>query len=357
MEAWPPARMRKLKRIGLLIAINGALILALVYAFEFVLEWKDPHRHLPPNGFVGGQLITWGNRVTNNSLGFREREFQMPKPPGVFRIMVLGDSLTWGAGLAPDQRYTNLLEKRLNESGAGKFEVLNFGRPAGSTIEEREVLRKFGAQVQPDLIVVGFCINDPQPKSQNYSVEREQFEAKNARRLASIKYRLGSVHLSALASLITDAAYGLAEKTNQIPTWERALDRAYAQASPEWQGFVQALRDIKQMSDEMKLPQPVFAALNQSGRTGSDYAHPNEELSILIRWARQAEAAAGAAGFKTLNFEKEIPSEMANDSMVLNELDGHPSAKLNEVYARKLFAVVSEQLAINKKNLTQANKQ
>src|SRR5260370_40571869 len=154
--------MKKLKRVGLVLIINLVILAPLVYAFEFLLERNDPKRSLPVNGWVNGKLITWGNPVENNRFDFREREFVTPKPPNVFRIMVLGDSLTWGAGLAPDERYSNLLEKSLNETYPGKkFEVLNFGIPGGPTTEERDILRKYRDRVQPDLIIVGFCINDP----------------------------------------------------------------------------------------------------------------------------------------------------------------------------------------------------
>src|SRR5947209_18236687 len=165
-----PSRFsRKLRRLALIFFIDAVILLPLIYGFEFFLEWKDPRKQLPVDGMVNGRLLTWGHLVETNRLGFRECDFQVPKPPGVFRIMVLGDSLTWGAGLAPEERYTNLLERRLNEAYPGRFEVLNFGFPAGSTIEERSVLRKYKDLVQPDLVLVGFCINDPQPKAQDYS--------------------------------------------------------------------------------------------------------------------------------------------------------------------------------------------
>src|SRR5262245_41844844 len=107
--------MKRLKRPALILLINAVILLPIIYGFEFVLERNDPRKSLPPNGMVNGKLITWGHAVENNRFGFRERDFVTPKPAGVFRIMVLGDSLTWGAGLAPEERYTNLLEKSLSE--------------------------------------------------------------------------------------------------------------------------------------------------------------------------------------------------------------------------------------------------
>jgi lysophospholipase L1-like esterase len=340
--------MKKLKRLALILIINVVILLPLIYGFEFLLERKDPKKNLPVNGMVNGKFVTWGHLVENNRFDFRERDFAVPKPPGVFRIMILGDSLTWGAGLAPEERYGNLLEKSLNDAyPPRKFEVLNFGILGGPTTEERDVLRRYKDLVQPDLIVVGYCINDPQPKSQDYSVERERFEAKTARTITSLKYRLGQVGLPAIAELIKNAAYGFAEKTNMMPPWEAALDRTYVKSSVEWQEFLKALGEIKQMSDEMKLPAPIFVALNQGGKTGSDYVKPDEMISYFIKWTRAAEQAANEVGFKTLDYEKEIPVELANDSMVINVLDGHPSAKLNQLYAKKLLGVVVADAGLN----------
>ena len=63
--------------------------------------------------------------MDENAFGIREREFDRPKWADSCRIMLLGDSFTWGAGLDIDERYGNLVEKRLNESFPGrKIEVI-----------------------------------------------------------------------------------------------------------------------------------------------------------------------------------------------------------------------------------------
>lgn len=108
----------------------------------------------------------WDRReVRRNALGFRERKFARNKPPNVFRIAVIGDSFTFGQGVAEGERYTNLLEVELNrEAGPYRFEVLNFGRPGAQTIDHIEILDRSALDSQPDFILLQWYVNDPQGK-------------------------------------------------------------------------------------------------------------------------------------------------------------------------------------------------
>ena len=145
-----------------------AVMLALLELSLRIIAWNRPYDASPE--------WTWGHRVINNRFGFREREFAVPKGPNTYRIMVLGDSLTWGAGLGVEQRYSNLLESQLRKIFTEKdIEVLNFGRAGASTTVELDLLRKHIDLVQPDLIIVGFSFNDVQPRGQNYAIELEKY--------------------------------------------------------------------------------------------------------------------------------------------------------------------------------------
>jgi len=176
-------KAKKAKRALALVGVNVAAIIILLYACEIFLLLTAPELKLPVDGFSQGKLYTWGHEVINNRYGFREREFGVPKPEGCFRVMVLGDSFTWGAGLPVEQRYTNVLEGLLRQAYPGRqIEVLNFGTPGGPTVGERDIFRATKDAVGPDVVVVGFCLNDTQPKSQHYSVEREAFERKHGGR-------------------------------------------------------------------------------------------------------------------------------------------------------------------------------
>jgi hypothetical protein len=333
---------KKLKSAGIIVLINLAIVASLLYCYEFFF---DPRSGMPRNGFVGGELYTWGYLIENNRFGYREREFEVPKPPGTYRIMVLGDSLTWGAGLSREERYTAIAEALLNEAvnGGGRFEVLNFGISGGPTIKERDILRELKDTVDPDLIVVGFCINDPQPHGQSHSAELEKLRSRVVYRIVRETARaLRDVALDHVASTLFDGFFKGAERVGVIPHWEVALDRVYQTDSPDWQDCVQALQGIRIMSDELGLPAPIFAALNQGvyADRPTDFVNPDEHLELQLRWLRQAEAAARTAGFKTHNHEREIAAQLQDEPLGVNRFDNHPSANLNRIYGQKLYEAV-----------------
>jgi hypothetical protein len=300
-----------------------------------------------------GDGWTWGHQVRSNQLGFRERDFSIPKPAGVYRVMVLGDSLTWGAGLSEGQRYTALVNEQLSaEHPDLKIEVLNFGLSGCPTTIERDILRKHIHQVAPDRIVIGFCVNDPQPLSQTYAVELERY-----RWLLSgpeVLHDLGAKRCGAFLYRRLDRTL---RNLGCVPGENAALDRAYDRNSTEWREFVQALQDIKTVSDGYHLPAPVFAPLLCGD---GDFNAPNENLRYILKWCRQAELAAHDAGLATVNMEASFEKQ-GNCLRAVNRWDGHPSAACNEIYAETIAAVLSpsiehDWLAMDSRALTLAPK-
>ena len=281
-------------------------------------------------GRNGGHNWTWGHRVAYNSFGFREREIAVPKPKGTVRIMVLGDSLTWGAGLAPEERYTNLLEKNLKEAlNYSRIEVLNFGLAGGPTVTERDILKKWQHQVDPDLIVVGFCFNDPQPRGQNYSVERARLHD-----LYDMIAQLRHIGLKKTYAFMIERFDSLFISLKTIPAWTEALDRVYAKDSRQWRSFEKALVDIKQISDARGLAPPVFVLLIQGLAKDRPYD------IYITKWFHQAGEAAENAGFLLVNPESAFIRELTLKELPVNPKDGHPSAKCNRIYAKELLDIV-----------------
>ena len=94
-----------------------------------------------------------------NALGFREREISV-KAEGSFRIVVVGDSFTYGQGILDEHRFSNILERLLIESGSPlHYEVLNFGGLGLDTREQLERLDQI-APVAPDYVLLQWYVND-----------------------------------------------------------------------------------------------------------------------------------------------------------------------------------------------------
>lgn len=98
-----------------------------------------------------------------NAHGFRDHELRVPKPEGEVRILVLGDSITWGDYLPAQEVYVERLESRLRARGARQVEVVNAGVGDMGLRGEVELLLERGLAVEPDVVIVAFYLNDSRP--------------------------------------------------------------------------------------------------------------------------------------------------------------------------------------------------
>ena len=92
-----------------------------------------------------------------NAHGLRDRERSLEKPPATRRILLLGDSVVEGHGLAETVTISRHWEALYTDS---KTEVLNFGVSAYCTLAEIELLERKGLAFDPDVVVVLFVEND-----------------------------------------------------------------------------------------------------------------------------------------------------------------------------------------------------
>jgi len=103
-------------------------------------------------------------KAQTNSMGLRERELPFKKKDGVFRLLFLGDSITYGPGVETDKTFVRIIENLLNtNSGGRKFETINAGVGGASTIQEITLLKKIGFKYQPDIVILNFYLNDIRP--------------------------------------------------------------------------------------------------------------------------------------------------------------------------------------------------
>ncbi len=125
-----------------------------------------PSRHIvytdlsrPADDLLERELIPgWhgeveGSELTVNRLGMRDRpDRAREKPPGVWRMAVVGSSVVMGYGVGDDETFPRLLEDRLNAPGDRRYEVLNFGTGMSYAIHRHVLIDRKVLGFSPDAI-------------------------------------------------------------------------------------------------------------------------------------------------------------------------------------------------------------
>lgn len=99
-----------------------------------------------------------------NKFGLRDQDYSASKSSNVKRVLILGDSFTFGAGVAENSLvFPELLEKQLNaefSSQGRKIEILNGGIPGSLTNRWLRLLLDVKDSFQPDVILIVFFLRD-----------------------------------------------------------------------------------------------------------------------------------------------------------------------------------------------------
>jgi len=140
----------------------------------------------------------WKRRaVTNriNSHGLRGREIALTAPADTVRLLMVGDSFTYGEGVEDDETFSRKLEEMLNGtsiSGRGglRYETINAGVSGYNTHDEYVYLKNRWIAFNPDVVVIVFYLNDAYDDSKFFSLitgagEGASLEGKNASRSPS----------------------------------------------------------------------------------------------------------------------------------------------------------------------------
>jgi len=143
--------------VGLLLA---EMCLRLLGISNPVFDTYDPDRGVKLRPGKRGWYRKEGNAfIAVNSLGYRDVEHLVRKPPGVYRIAFLGDSFTEARQVDIADTYWKLLESKLTSCGAlagRRVEALNFGVGGYGTAQELLTLRIDVLRLHPDLVVLAF---------------------------------------------------------------------------------------------------------------------------------------------------------------------------------------------------------
>jgi lysophospholipase L1-like esterase len=173
MRAAEAASRAALVLAGLALALAVAEIVARFVGPGFQVVFRESV--IPSDDPALGYTLRPGARDGRHAIsaaGLRDRDFAVPKPPAVFRIGAIGDSITHGGGVTREAAYPKRLEARLESArrpDAPRFEVPNLGVPGYNVEQVVARLRALGPALELDAVVYGYTLNDPQ----GFSIEAE----------------------------------------------------------------------------------------------------------------------------------------------------------------------------------------
>jgi hypothetical protein len=132
---------------------------------------RERYSFLAPRRFDAvARRAPWAVEFRYNSRGFRDVE-PGPKPPGVRRVVVLGDSFTEGQGVKEDDTFPRVLERLLEGAEPERWEVRNCARRATDFPALFRIFEEIESD-QPDLLIFAIVPNDAE--------RSEEFEARQS---------------------------------------------------------------------------------------------------------------------------------------------------------------------------------
>ena len=295
--------------IGLRAAFRHSLDFSMEM-WKYAVALKRPVAD-PNLGFVHApntSAFLMGVDVRINSQGLRDREYSLAKPAGVYRVLMLGDSTTLGWGVKEEETAAKVLESDLGP----RFEVINAGTGNYGTVQELTYYETRGRLFHPDLVILQYFINDPEP-------------------VPRLKggYLLDHSYLLAFAASRWD---GLLRMLHLRPDWREYYASLYDENSA---GFQAARRALVELSENVRADgaQLLVAILPELRGLDGPYPFDRETRKIKDVLDRQRIPVVDLIGG--------LRGHGPESSLWVTKLDSHPSAKAHALIAAQLLPLVS----------------
>ena len=280
-------------------------------------EWERRETRVPG----ASRAVYWqGVLHVYNSDGFRMIGSPPTKDPSLFRVLVLGDSLTYGDGIEERFTYSRQLERLLRRRW--RVEIVDAGVDGAQSEDIVRIARRLVPELQPDLVIYGVCLNDFLPSGVGQydgSIRLPQFIRSRTRigPVAELLISSAAIRLGITRDFYDDILHGIPEYRER---------------------FARDARDLNSFVREHEIPPVIALVLDQFAAIGDRGQH--------IAWlAEQALAAAGATVLNTDGFYQRF-SEVS--PMRVSRWDGHPNEEANAVWALMLEQVVEQDTRLAK---------
>jgi hypothetical protein len=305
------------KRLSVSDAIvrHSPVTFAVLYVFLFVAEVYFRYHPESVGGGGGGNPALgklYAGLHSYNSFGLRGTEFSEAAPEEEFRILAVGDSITFGQGVADHETFAYQLQEMLGEAGVGECVlVINAGKPGANTVSELRWLTEYGLNFAPDLVLLQFYLNDVMvdhgdvPTQSFYKTLMHLPEKSYA--LFFIRYRFWSLGESARPGDFLDR-----------------LGRTITSNGRGWQECAQALDEFGRLGRDADLPVVIVL-----------FPHPGKQRDVTGVAHRMVAEHAREAGLHVIDLANAFLG-VAPSERVVSETDHHPSARVHRIAAAEI---------------------
>jgi lysophospholipase L1-like esterase len=314
------------------------------YAWELVasrrMEWVQYHE--PGAGYTlmkPGSHYEWqGIPVEINSHGLRSPETTYEKPPGTFRILNLGDSVTMGWGTREEDTYGQQLEELLNGQigDHGHYEVINAGVPGWNLENELAYLQAEGLKYEPDLILLDITLaNDIKGKSALLADHQP----------ALIKWLRSNTYFWPFLTVQLRWMQARAQNRDRIDVIDPPTSPdKYFPSDPkaaQWMEFWSQVSSINRLASEKDIP--VVLILSPLEFQVIDESYPTLPQELLKAKAMEAgiPVVDPLPAFRQACLEKPSGACHLEDRYLFADVWMHPSAEGHKLIADELEALLS----------------
>lgn len=258
-----------------------------------------------------------------NAHGLRDRD-RPEKKPGTTRVLVIGDSYTFGYAVAEEEAYPQVAERLLKERGHPDIDVLNAGIPDYNSRQERVLLERLMPVYQPDAVVLSYVMNDAEPSSALPPPPDETYRHANSWFLAELA-EVSNRHLFKRRVL----------ETNKDTVSTAYLD-GFAEESHKWRDSRQAIREMRDLCAAARIPFMVFILPDFTQEFDDRYGLQKIHDAVAS-WGRELDVPV----FDLLDtFRGE------DHQTLLVPWDGHPNAEAHRRLGEFLVARILDDLQL-----------
>ncbi|MBI5356113.1 hypothetical protein HZB78_00675 [Candidatus Collierbacteria bacterium] len=265
-----------------------------------------------------------GTAISINKFGERGEDHPIKKPESVYRIVAIGDSVTLGWGVDLNETYAKKLESKLNDyisqnkSDISRVEVINMGIGNYNTVQEVHHFIRDGLRYQPDMILVGYIINDPEPvpNIQSNFISRRSY----------------------LYVLIYSSVDRILRSIGMKPGYEQYYRSLYADNNDGWSHVEESLNLLAESASRIgsKVITVSIPELRSVGQP-SVFSFVDEKLKDF----------GSEKNIEVINLYPifhDFDSDKKREKLWVNSGDSHPSPLAHEIIANELAKIIFPQI-------------